>query len=206
MVHASVGDERRFFALRCGEGNIRDHAFFASMDKQMESGGYEAFMYALLNHKPVGGEHGIWTPPSTPYLAEQQRRSMNGLDGFWYELLRYGSYEPSDGTQPIELGDTPARLQFVDVRNAVADYLKGGPREDQSLAKFDPIENAARRWTNATTVREAKDGNVRQSRLLIVPPLNAARQFAEESLKVSFDDPDTLEIVENDTVKKFGRR
>lgn len=39
----------------CSNEFQNDHAFFKKRWEQMESGGYEAFMYDLLHYKPKSG-------------------------------------------------------------------------------------------------------------------------------------------------------
>lgn len=47
-------DDRRFFVIRVSEKHKEDHEYFASIQQQLNTGGYEALLYDLLNEDLTG--------------------------------------------------------------------------------------------------------------------------------------------------------
>ena len=45
---SATGDERRFFALECGDRRRENYDYFAAIAKELENGGYQALLYHLL--------------------------------------------------------------------------------------------------------------------------------------------------------------
>lgn len=91
MLHSvpASGDERRYFALHCGDENRQDAAFFEALMDQMKDGGYGAFMHDLLQRDISKTD--FRKPPSTPLLSIQIVSSMTGLDRWWASALAMGA-------------------------------------------------------------------------------------------------------------------
>jgi hypothetical protein len=91
MLHSvpASGDERRYFALHCGDDNRQDGAFFGALMQQMQYGGYGAFMHDLMQRDISKTD--FRNPPSTPLLSIQIVSSMTGLDRWWASALTTGA-------------------------------------------------------------------------------------------------------------------
>jgi Family of unknown function (DUF5906) len=87
LVPAGFG-ERRFATLDVGEEHKQDHAYFAAIDAEMESGGREALLDFLMHFdlKSVN----LRTIPHTAALLEQKLSSLDAEQGWWLDMLARG--------------------------------------------------------------------------------------------------------------------
>lgn len=81
-------DERRYLVLDVGKGNHQDAEYFGRLLKQMESGGYEAFLHILLTRNIA--DFNVRNVPKTSALQEQKMYSMGTEEEWWFTKLRYG--------------------------------------------------------------------------------------------------------------------
>jgi hypothetical protein len=88
LIRAS-GDERRYFSLECGPAKRRDTVYFGAIQKQLDDGGYAAFLYHLL-HEVDLKNFDVRNPPHTKELTEQMADSESGASGLWLECLQLG--------------------------------------------------------------------------------------------------------------------
>ena len=70
VVPAGSGG-RRWFVLRVGNEHEQDHAYFAAIDAEMESGGLAAMLHDL-QHTPLASTVNVRKAPVTPWLIEQR--------------------------------------------------------------------------------------------------------------------------------------
>ena len=82
------GDERRYFVLHCGNGNRQDSQYFGALLRQLEDGGYAAFVHDLMRRDISGTDFS--RPPATPMLSVQIAASFTGLDRWWASALTMG--------------------------------------------------------------------------------------------------------------------
>lgn len=161
IVNAS-GDERRYFFLHVGDGNLQDHAFFEAMDAQMLAGGYSALLKLLLEMDLAG--FNVRRAPKTDALREQVEYSLDPEDEWLLTLLL-------DGCLPNQLPGEPNRawLQAQDLR--VGEGLLDHARRVVPKLR-DATDNAlCRRLTSAGAVSPETWG--RRSRAF--PPLPEMR-------------------------------
>lgn len=103
MAHSvpASGDERRYFALTCGNDNRQDADFFKGLLAQMRAGGYAAFVHDLM--KRDISKTDFSRPPVTPLLSTQIVASMTGLERWWCAALAVGALPfvkiPEDATE-----------------------------------------------------------------------------------------------------------
>lgn len=87
VIPAEVGD-RRFFMQDVIEGKIRDFAYFGAIQKELNSGGYEAMLYDLLRYDISDFNHRL--APQTKALDDQKKRSLPFELQWWMECLHRG--------------------------------------------------------------------------------------------------------------------
>lgn len=195
VVNASLGDERRYCVLRCGDGRMNDTKFFDGMKEQMRNGGYEALLYDFLNHVPAAGWQSLRKPPSTRHLQAQQLFSSGPLDQFMKCLLTDGIYEfdVRSDLRTIALSEESAtEVPLVELRDAVEHFIAKTP-DSGPLAKFDPIAAAAVRWFNAEEVKRRKERGTYNSRSLRFPALPEARKHVHLKFGLEIGVPDHIE-------------
>jgi len=83
--------DRRFVILDVNQQRARDTEYFGKMMKQMESGGYEALLWFLLNLKiDIDLRNGM---PETDAMKDSKVYGMTPVQSFWYESLVEGEFE-----------------------------------------------------------------------------------------------------------------
>lgn len=97
VVPAGV-DERRFLVLDVGDERMKDYAYFHALQEQLDNGGYEAFLWFLLNR-----DLSNFNPrmvPGTEALQEQKIRSFSVQEEWWFAKLRDGQLFPGEAWPP----------------------------------------------------------------------------------------------------------
>jgi len=134
VVPAHSRSERRFLVLDVSEDHKQDIAYFGAIQKQMDNGGREGFLYSLLNHDLTG--FNVRTVPTTKALQEQQLQSYNLEEEWWYTKLCSGQMlneDPSSVPWP----------QLMLTQTLFDDYLEytkrnshRSPRNNVHLGRF----------------------------------------------------------------------
>jgi hypothetical protein len=93
------GTARRFFIPTVSPDRKGDHAYFAAIQEQLDSGGYEALLFHFL-HEVDLTDFNVRLVPQTEGLLEQRGQSLLPLDAWWCELLELGTLEGSDPDAP----------------------------------------------------------------------------------------------------------
>lgn len=136
-VAASVG-ERRLFVLNVGNGRKRDAKFFAALDKEMEAGGYAAFLHDLLHYDYSNVNFA--SPPVTEGLDEQIRLGFSAEEKWLEAILTEGRFLFADGGR--NRGEWPDAGAFeIDKETVVQsfrDYVTGykSPASPQQVGVF----------------------------------------------------------------------
>ncbi len=81
--------ERRFFMVDVSDARIGDYAYFAALQRQLETGGYEALLHHLSNEINIT-DFNVRDVPKTEALRSQMAMSLTGVDAVWYECLQRG--------------------------------------------------------------------------------------------------------------------
>lgn len=187
----ATADERRYAILDCRDDRRGDHAYFAAMVRQMvDEGGLAAMLHDLLSFVPGNGWDILRQPPQTEGLVEQIEESLQGVELFMFELLKYGMFESVDCDEnSIELhSDRPTRIPARVMRGAIDEFLKNHDAGRRRKPGYDVIDRAMRDWTGGTSEMEDCAGMQNRTRYLVLPPLAEARSFASSRQGVSFED------------------
>lgn len=86
-------EERRFLVLDISDEHKQDHAYFRSIQDQMDNGGREALLHYLL-HREYEPDN-LRKIPQTQALFETKLLSVSPVHKFWYERLMSGSLRAS---------------------------------------------------------------------------------------------------------------
>lgn len=82
-------NERRYFVLQVGDGQMQNHAYFEAIDEQMlRGGGLQAMMHELLQLDLTGFD--VRDYPKTAALDEQKLQSLGPDHLWWLDLLGKG--------------------------------------------------------------------------------------------------------------------
>lgn len=91
VVPAGV-DERRFFVLDVGEDRKQDHEYFAAITRDIDRDGLANLLHFLMAYDLSVFE--VRRVPKTRALADQQARSLRGLDAYLFDLLESCAMPP----------------------------------------------------------------------------------------------------------------
>ncbi len=183
-------DERRYAIFDCSDDRRGDQDHFRQMIRQMnDEGGLAAMLHELLNFEPTDGWDILRRPPETLGLRQQIEESLQGIDQFMFELLKFGCFESVECEEDsIEFyDDRPNRVSAKSMRAALDEFLKNNEAGRKRRPGYDVIDRAFREWTGGLSEMEALPGMQNRTRILTLPPLNEARSHAERSKGVRFD-------------------
>jgi Family of unknown function (DUF5906) len=86
-VVPATEDERRFFVLNVNGDRKDDKVYFDALEDELNKGGFEALMYAFMNHTI---DVNLRTALVTEALIEQKTHNMSGVEKWWFDLLCSG--------------------------------------------------------------------------------------------------------------------
>ena len=81
--------DRRYFILTIDDSKIKNYKYFNAIQAQMDSGGYEALLYFLLQYKITDD---LRDYPDTEEIQTQKMLSMSVFDEFITSLLGVGDF------------------------------------------------------------------------------------------------------------------
>lgn len=82
-------DERRFFVLDVGDGQMQNKSYFRAIWEELNNGGREALLHLLLTMDI--SEFDVRAVPQTQALQDQKILSMTTEEVWWYQRLMDGS-------------------------------------------------------------------------------------------------------------------
>ncbi len=97
---------RRFAVFELSKAHRQDHAYFAAIAKEMDSGGREALLHYLLHYDLSGID--LRSVPKTEALLGQKLASLTPEQAWWMDVLQSGGLPSGCG----EAGATPAKFLF----------------------------------------------------------------------------------------------
>jgi len=89
VVPAGI-DERRFVVLDVDGAKQQDEKYFEGLQNELDTGGYEALLYDLLQRDLTGFNHR--RPPKTKALVDQKLLSLEPVPQWWFERLQTGKF------------------------------------------------------------------------------------------------------------------
>jgi Mesyanzhinovviridae DNA primase len=160
QVVVASEDERRYFALECGNKRRKDNNYFEKINRELSHGGYESlqFYFATMDL----GNFDPKLAPTTPFLHDQMRHSVKGIKELWYECLLAGDLPgkvEKDGTVLLNAGE------FADWA------IKKNPRRWSKLS----ARHASDFFAKELVLDGKQIGHLRL-RHWIVPPLASCRE------------------------------
>lgn len=169
-------DERRFAVIDVGNGNQQDEDFFVAILNQLDSGGYGALLYDLLNFDL--SKTNIRLLPKTGALDQQKESSMKPIDEYWYTCLQQGNSLLMSRTGWLDT------VKTADLHDDCIEYLnKMGHRRVPHLNAFF---RRLREVAPSEHFQRKLIGPDRQSATTL-PPLNVARMHFDRITRTNHD-------------------
>ncbi len=158
-------DERRFCVIDVSPSHQQNHAYFASIYQQMESGGLAAMLYDL--QKIDLTNFNVRKVPSTDALIDQKIRSLRGPEAWLYDCLQRGRICSVDWNgHGLIVAKSIAHENYKARHRDFGDYT---PRDISSWAKS--VRNIMR---GAVSESRPEFGGARV-RSFVFPPLDQCR-------------------------------
>lgn len=159
-------EERRFTVLDVSDAHLRDFAYFAAIENQLENGGYAALLQFLLDWKY--DRNILRQPLKTAALEHQKIHSLTPEEGWLLDLLE-NAMLPGD---QAGIGRTPANaLRQSYIRHA-RDTGRSHRSIETQLGIFlkKAIPDITSRWEV-----HFEGTDERKGRLMFFPPLSECR-------------------------------
>ena len=160
--------DRRFVILDVNPQRKRDTDYFGKMIKQMESGGYEALLWFLLNLEIKVDLRNCM--PNTSAMNDSKVQSMSPVQSFWYECLVEGMF----GTDQNWEG--PHTKTFIHM------LFREQSRKNEHFSK----EVFAKELKKLVALEETRP---RKERCWRFPPLEECRNHFEEKYGIKITEP-----------------
>ena len=130
-------DERRFFVLEMSEGHKQDHAYFETIKRDLEAGGFENLLHFLRTYDLSDFE--VRKVPNTDALEEQKGHSLPPVQLFFRACLRDGN--PPAGAEPHWSGSgyfvtSDALIAAMRDQALLAQGTRGAASAKDQIGKF----------------------------------------------------------------------
>jgi hypothetical protein len=171
-------DERRFLVLDVAKYQHQNSAYFSAIQKQLESGGYEAFLHELLTRDIT--QFNFRDVPKTEALMEQKLFSLTPEQDWWYQKLWHGRIlQDQESWEPLVIKDLVIADYVETVRKFNTNQRGSETRLGRLLRKMVPGLTTAQRL--ATTREHIGDGMFVESKPkrmyhFVFPALDACRK------------------------------
>ena len=160
--------DRRFVILDVNPRRKRDTDYFGKMLKQMESGGYEALLWFLLNLKIEVDLRNCM--PVTNAMKDSKIHSMSPVQSFWYECLVEGMF------------DSELNWEGPHVKTCIYGLFKEQSRKSEHFSK----EVFFKELKKLVNFQDTRPHNVRSVRF---PSLAECRNDFEEKYGIKITEP-----------------
>ena len=160
--------DRRFVILNVNQQRARDTEYFGKMIKQMESGGYEALLWFLLNLK-IGIDLRN-SMPETDAMKNSKVYSMTPVQTFWHECLVEGEFETGNSWE----GPHSKRI--------LHESFKEQSRKNEHTSREVFMKELKK-------IIDFKETRIHRERSLIFAPLEECRDEFEERFGIKITEP-----------------
>ena len=175
----ATASARRFFMLDVNEAHAQDTTYFGAIKRELESGGYEAFLHDLLAVDI--SDFDVDNAPKTAALAEQKDRSLRGVAAWLRQRL-------DDGSMCGEAWSESSSL-LVRKSNAFDNYVQwvrmGKFRGDDSISTITFGRDLRR--VLPTECPDAKTTGARREQAYRFAPLWACRDAFDKHMRQPMD-------------------
>jgi hypothetical protein len=131
-------DERRFFVLKVSDARKQDKPYFATIQKELDAGGYAAMLHDLLNYDISNFE--VRDVPETLALQDQKAQSLPTDLSWWRNVLHRGYvYESKYGFSQY-FGEWHSWVATAVLHKSYTEYAKSHnerhPKGEAQFGKF----------------------------------------------------------------------
>lgn len=212
----TTSGDRRFFHLRVSEKYKEDYEYFNPLHDALKvEATIGAFVHQLLERDI--SKFNVRAKPKTQETTNQKKQSLKGLDRFWYEVLKAGSFEVRNRSNAESYNGSSLDTRCDDFKDGqfitTADILTLYLRFDKHAERFSSVstDSIGKSITALCPSAERKQKRVlsgrnpKQGRQL--PSLATARKEFAQFLNVdSLDwDDDVEELDPEDEVDVFSQ-
>lgn len=137
-------DDRRMFVLDAAGTFVRDHAYFAALDRELQHGGREALLHTFLTYDLTG--FNILNVPKTKALAEQKDLNLRGPYQWIRDVLSTGRLGLRTFSETSRLSVSKQEVMAAYARDHHHEkYSVNSPALSKALVKVFPRALSQRR-------------------------------------------------------------
>jgi hypothetical protein len=160
--------DRRFVILDVNPQRARDTEYFGKMIKQMESGGYEALLWYLINLKIDIDLRNCM--PETDAMKDSKVYSMTPVQTFWHECLVEGEFETGNSWEEPHS------------KRILHESFKEQSRKNEHTSREVFMKELKK-------IVDFKETRINRERSLIFAPLEECRIEFEKSFSIKITEP-----------------
>jgi len=160
--------DRRFVILDVNPQRARNTKYFGAMITQMESGGYEALLWFLMNLKIEIDLRNCM--PETGAMKDSKVYSMTPVQSFWYEILVEGEFELEHSWEEPHS------------KRNLYESFKEQSRKNEHTSREVFMKELKR-------IVDFKEKRIHRERSLIFSPLEECRDDFEERFGIKITEP-----------------
>ena len=160
--------DRRFVILNVNQQRARDTEYFGKMMKQMESGGYEALLWFLINLKIDIDLRNCM--PETDAMKDSKVYGMTPVQTFWHECLVEGEFETGNSWEEPHS------------KRILHESFKERSRKNEHTSREVFMKELKR-------IVDFKETRINRERFLIFAPLEECRDDFEERFGIKITEP-----------------
>jgi len=160
--------DRRFVILDVNQQRARDTEYFGKMIKQMESGGYEALLWFLMNLKIDIDLRNCM--PDTDAMKDSKVYSMTPVQTFWHECLVEGEFETGNSWEEPHS------------KRILHESFKERSRKNEHTSREVFMKELKK-------IVDFKETRIHRERSLIFAPLEECRDDFEKSFGIKITEP-----------------
>ncbi len=178
-------DERRFAVLDVDPRCAQNSEYFAEMDRELENGGFEHLLGALLCF-PLDSVN-LRQIPRTKALLEQKVQSLNSIESWWYGRLMAGAPTHKLTEWKNEIPTQHLFLDYIESSDQVG--IKRKKAETEFGTKLGKLCPSLRRTRPRMIVDDGLNQKSGRVHCILLPDLQTARAEMDARLQQSADWP-----------------
>lgn len=183
-------NERRYFVLDVGTGRMQDSDYFKRINEQLENGGYEALLYALMTHDING--FNVRKVPQTKALQDQKVLTQPAEEQWWHKKLADGRMLETDRGWTESVSRKDLYEDYLDMMGKLRSVRPLSPVSfGLILRRFLPGDFPR-------VVQRRLSKNAVPARLYLMPALEASRAYWD----AEFGGPYSWEEAEDEAPQK----
>lgn len=176
-VVPATEDERRYFVVNVADTHQRDHAYFETLQEEMNGDGPAALLDYLQNYDLTGFQ--VRDVPDTEALAEQKVEGLKNIERWWHGVLQHGSIAGNGhGQAPAATPwNSVVRVNKDDFREGYSRWMRNRRYDGEEVSESEFTKRMKHMIPGMEIRRARADGS--REHYFVLPDLDACRRAFE---------------------------